>query len=100
MPKPHTDRERRSLDEIIILKRNQTGIFINLIYFIYLALRHVTIKIISRGSPVPGNSKHFSWKYFSAAICFSRDDFRELNNRKQNSKKIIKSCLQKNCHFE
>ena len=25
MPKPHTDRERRSLDEIIILKRNQTG---------------------------------------------------------------------------
>ena len=33
VPKPYTDRERRSLDEIIILKRNQTEIFINLIYF-------------------------------------------------------------------
>ena len=75
MPKPYTDRERRSLDEIIILKRNQTEIFINLIYFFYLALRHVTIKIISRGSPVPGNSKHFSSKHFSAVIFFFVHDF-------------------------
>ena len=55
----------------------------------YLALRHGTIKITSRGSPVPGNSKHLSQKHFFPGHMFffcafpSRDDFRELNHRKQ-----------------
>ena len=35
MPNPYTDREQRSLDGTIILKRNQTNVFINLIYVLF-----------------------------------------------------------------
>ena len=59
--KPYTDREKRSLDEIIILKRNQTEIFINLIYVLFSPEACYNENYTPwPGSPVPGNWKHVS----------------------------------------